>query len=255
MLRQPFIAILIAALALALIPPPRPVAAGVVKAEQYSSFWLWGGVQTQPVLGQAQELYILQGQVVEKKQLDRTQVAVVAQGMSVARLKQGKVWLVYRADTLNWTPATVQALVGRLQQWQQAGNPVVGLQVDFDVRTRHLPEYVAFLKQVRAALPRTYQLSITGLLDWSSNGDTEAINQLQQVVDEVVVQTYQGRKTIATYKRYLPALKRLKLPFKIGLIQQGEWVPDPTLEASPWFRGYVVFLQNQAQPYRAISSR
>lgn len=247
MLLRLFTALLLTVLALACIPP-LSADAGVVRAEEYSSFWLWGGVQPQPVLAQAQTLYILQGQVVEKKQQDRTQVAVVAQGMSVARLKKGKVWLVYRADTLNWTPATVQALVGRLQQWQQAGNPVIGLQVDFDVRTRHLPEYVAFLKQLRAALPKTWQLSITGLLDWSSNGDSEAINQLQQIVDELVVQTYQGRKTIATYKRYLPALKRLTLPFKIGLVQNGEWMADKTLEASPWFRGYVVFLQNQSLP-------
>ena len=247
MLLRPFTALLLTVLILACMPP-QPADAAVVRAEQYASFWLWGGVQPQPVLAEAQELYILQGQVVEKKDHDRKQVAVLAQGMAVARLKKGKVWLVYRADTLNWTPAVVQALVGRLQQWQQAGNPVVGLQVDFDVRTRHLPEYVAFLKQLRSALPKTWQLSITGLLDWGSNGDSEAINQLQQVVDELVVQTYQGRKTIATYKRYLPALKRLTLPFKIGLVQNGEWLADKTLEASPWFRGYVVFLQNQAKP-------
>ncbi|QOX78145.1 DUF3142 domain-containing protein [Trichlorobacter lovleyi] len=247
MLLRQLAALLLTTLALACIPPP-PADAGVVRAEQYSSFWLWGGVQPQPVLAQAQTLYILQGQVIEKKQQGRMQVAVVAQGMSVARLKKGKVWLVYRADTLNWTPAVVEVLLGRLRQWQQAGNPVVGLQVDFDVKTRHLPEYVAFLKQLRAALPTIWQLSITGLLDWGSNGDSETINQLNRIVDEVVVQTYQGRKSIPTYKRYLPALKRLTLPFKIGLIQQGEWVPDTTLEASPWFRGYVVFLQNQASP-------
>lgn len=247
MLLRLFTALLLTMLTLACMQP-QPADAGVVRAEEYSSFWLWGGVQPQPVLAQAQTLYILQGQVIEKKQQGRMQVAVVAQGVSVARLIKGKVWLVYRADTLNWTPATVQALVGRLQQWQQAGNPVVGLQVDFDVKTRHLPEYVAFLKQLRAALPTTWQLSITGLLDWSSNGDSETINQLNRIVDEVVVQTYQGRKTIATYKCYLPALKRLTLPFKIGLVQNGEWLADKTLEASPWFRGYVVFLQNQDSP-------
>lgn len=247
MLRQPYIAALLTALALALILP-RPVDASIVKAEQYRSFWLWGGVQTQPVLGQAQELYILQGQVVEKQQQDRVQAAVVAQGMSVARLKEGKVWLVYRADTLNWTPAVVQVLVNRIQQWRQAGNPVVGLQIDFDARTRHLQEYASFLKQLRLALPATCKLSITGLLDWSSNGDISVINQLKTVVDELVVQTYQGRTTITTYNRYLPALKRLTLPFKIGLVQHGEWTPDATLEASPWFRGYVIFLQNQVSP-------
>jgi hypothetical protein len=62
----------------------------------------------------------------------------------------------------------------------------------------------------------------------------------------VVIQTYQGRKTITNYNAYLPALKRLTLPFKIGLVQNGEWQAPEYLEASPWFRGYVVFLRNPA---------
>jgi hypothetical protein len=93
-------------------------------------------------------------------------------------------------------------------------------------------------------LPADYQLSITGLLDWSANGDIEAINQLKNIVDEVTIQTYQGRKTIDNCNAYLPALKRLSLPFKIGLIQNGEWQAPEDLESSPWFQGYVVFLQN-----------
>ncbi len=58
-------------------------------------------------------------------------------------------------------------------------------------------------------------------MDWGSNADPEAINQLQGVVDEVVVQTYQGRRTIPSYRAYLPRIARLTLPFKIGLVQDG----------------------------------
>lgn len=226
-----------------------PVNAAVVQATDYSSFWLWGGVKPQPVVSHAQSLYILQGEVVEKRVHNKPRVMVIAQGMSVAHLNTSKVWLVYRADTLRWTPEIVQALVSRLQHWQLSGNAVVGLQIDFDVKTRHLQEYVVFLQNLRAQLPVDYQLSITGLLDWSSHGDIAAINQLKSVVDEVTIQTYQGRKTISNYNAYLPALQRLTLPFKIGLIQNGQWQPPKELASHPWFQGYIVFLQNQAQQW------
>jgi hypothetical protein len=49
------------------------------------------------------------------------------------------------------------------------------------------------------------------------------------VVDEVVLQTYQGHHTIPGYGAYMAGLGRLKLPFKIGLVQDGEWSP-PVVE-------------------------
>lgn len=63
-------------------------------------------------------------------------------------------------------------------------------------------------------------------------------------MDEVVVQTYQGRHSIPDYAAYLPRMNRLGLPFKIGLIQDGAWEEPKYLQTSEWFRGYVVFLQN-----------
>jgi len=108
----------------------------------------------------------------------------------------------------------------------------------------HLDDYAAFLRDLRRRLPPEFRLGITGLLDWSSNADPDAINALAHVVDEVVVQTYQGRRTIPDYGRYLPRVGRLTMPFKIGLIQGGEWQTPRYLSANPAFRGYVVFLQN-----------
>ena len=72
------------------------------------------------------------------------------------------------------------------------------------------------------------------------------LNALAGVVDELVVQTYRGRRTEPGYTRYLQALTRLTLPFKVGLVQGGEW--DPTWESrladSAAYRGAVVFLIN-----------
>jgi hypothetical protein len=254
MVMRHFTALTVTALVLTLVQS-WPVHAGVVRAADYSSFWIWGGVKSQPVVSRARSLYILQGQVIERKRQNKSDVMVIAQGMSVAQLRKGKVWLVYRADTLHWTPEIIRVLISRLKHWQLSGNPVIGLQIDFDARTRHLQEYVDFLQQVRTQLPAEYKLSITGLLDWSSNGDIEVINQLKNVVDEVVIQTYQGRKTITNYNRYLSSLKRITIPFKIGLIQDGVWHAPEDLESNPWFHGYVVFLQNQVQRSRTTVSR
>jgi hypothetical protein len=230
---------------LLLLLPLQPAAAkppgALVQAEDYSSFWIWGGVRPQPVLARAKSLYILQGEVTEHY----GQVRLIAQGMTIARLRQGQVWLVYRTNTLHWTPAITEAVISRLKVWRLSGNPVIGLQIDFDAGTKYLQDYVSFLQQIREALPKSYQLSITGLLDWSSNGDIKVINQLKTVVDEVALQTYQGRQTIPDYAVYLKKLHRLTLPFKIGVIQYGNWQPVKEVESHPWFRGYIVFLQNQ----------
>lgn len=232
------------AVAFLLAAYPISAAADIVRAEDHASFWVWGGVKPQPVLSRARTLYILQGQVAEKEIEAGRKAVVIPQGTAVGRIADREVWLVYRATTLEWTPETVRAVLARLERWKLSGCRAAGVQIDFDVKTRRLPEYVRFLQELRSRVPTEYRLSITGLLDWANNGDPEAINGLKHVVDEVVVQTYQGRSTVKNYQAYLPALKRLALPFKIGLIQNGEWQAPADLESNPFFRGYVVFLQN-----------
>jgi hypothetical protein len=74
--------------------------------------------------------------------------------------------------------------------------------------------------------------------DWSSNADPERLNELAHVVDEVVVQTHQGRRTIADYPRHLPRLGRLTVPFS----------------AQPAFRGDVVFLQKRQRDARGLTA-
>ena len=61
----------------------------------------------------------------------------------------------------------------------------------------------------------------------------------------MVLQIYQGRRTIPGYARYLTRLDRFRVPFRIGLPQGGEWRAPAGLDANPMFRGYVVFLMNQ----------
>ncbi len=214
------------------------VPGGRVRAEDHDEFWLWAGVAPQPVLDKARTVYLLDSEV-------RARAPQFADlRPAIPRIEHAQLWLVVRAETLDWPEGTLDRLIRRLDAWEAAGNDLAGLQIDFDARTRHLENYAQFLRGLRAGLPARYRLSVTGLLDWSANGDPQALSQLRGVVDEVVLQTYQGRQTIPGYEKYFVRMRGLEMTFKVGLVQHGEWTPPDGLEYHPFFKGYVVFLLN-----------
>jgi hypothetical protein len=229
-----------AILAAVLMVLASPAAAAPTDARDYDAFFLWAGVKPQPVLAEARSLYLLQGQVD-----DSDPVRLVSQRPALPRISKADVWMVVRVETLAWPDAVYNQVLAALARWRAAGNKVAGLQIDFDAGTRHLENYAAFLADLRQRLPDDCRLSITGLLDWSSNGDPAGLAALGGVVDEVVLQIYQGRRVIPGYAGYLAALDRLEIPFRIGLLQGGEWEAPGHLAGNPWFRGYVVFLVNE----------
>ena len=210
-----------------------------VVAENYRSFWLWAGVAPQPVLKNANEIYILAGEVTGEKH-----PRIISQRSATPHIGHGEIWIVYRAQTLNWNSAITDDVLAHIKSWKRAGNRIAGLQIDFDSGTRHLDRYVSFLKTLRKVLPQNYKLSITGLLDWSANATPDDLENLGAVADEVIIQTYQGRRVIAGYEAYLRKLTTLKVPFKIGLLQDGDWNLPAGLDDNPFFKGYVVFLLN-----------
>jgi Protein of unknown function (DUF3142) len=209
-----------------------------VDAADYDSFWLWAGVKPQPVLNTAKTIYILEAEIRgEKAQLISLRAAT-------PKIKHAAVWLVYRVETLDWGPDIVPHILSDLTRWRAAGNTVSGVQIDFDSATKGLPRYADFLGALRKRLPANCKLGATGLLDWSSNGDSRALNALGDVIDEVVLQTYQGRNTINGYREYLAGLDRMEIPYKVGLVQNGEWQAPASLAKDPNFKGYVIFLLN-----------
>lgn len=228
---------------------PEPSAATTaVAAADHDSFWLWAGVRPQPALAQANRIYLLQGEVTAEPQ-----VRLVAQRQALPRIAHADLWMVVRVETLRWPAGIEDQLETQLGRWRANGNRLVGLQIDFDARTRHLGDYAGFLAALRRRLPQRYKLSVTGLLDWSANGDPAGLDALAGTVDEVVLQIYQGRRVIPGYAAYLKRLDRMKVPFRIGLLQGGEWHPPPGLERNPMFRGYVVFLVNECADVRTVS--
>ncbi len=232
---------IVAALALTVASPAALDAR--VDAARYDAFWLWAGVRPQPVLRGAKRLYLLEGQVDAAPP-----VRLVAQRAALPHVAGPEIWMVVRVGTLGWPPLVYRQLLVALGRWRSAGNRVVGVQIDFDARTRHLADYATFLADLRSRLPADCRLGITGLLDWSANGNPAGLDALASTVDEVVLQIYQGRHVIPGYAGYLARLGRLTIPFRIGLLQGGEWAAPPSLSANPRFGGYVVFLTNGARP-------
>lgn len=247
---NPKLFLLFPLLLLACQPAASPAAQHRVNLADYSSFWLWGPLPASTFKQAPQQLYILQGEI--GWYALQQQSVLQPQGLGLMHLPATEgIWLVYRTTHLQWSAQNIQAIITRLDSWQKTGNRVIGLQVDFDAATRNLDSYAIFLHRLRQQLPPRYQLSVTGLLDWVNHNKPHTFVQLAASVDEVVLQTYQGRRTIPNYQRYLRQLKQLPVAFKIGLVADGEWQPDNqlenTLDSLPGFKGYVVFIPGSSR--------
>lgn len=200
------------------------------------SFFLWAGVPPPSDLTEAKTVYVLAGevrQVVPGRYISLRSQAPTVQGP--------EIWLVVRTETLAWDEATYAEIDRQLAIWGNSTR-LAGLQIDFDAGTRGLDGYGDFLRDLRARLRAKHRLSITGLLDWSANGDPAALSNLAGVVDEVVVQTYQGRHTIPGYEAYLGRLTQLPFDYRIGIVEDGQWREPAGLAKDPQYRGVVVFL-------------
>ncbi|MEQ1689499.1 MAG: DUF3142 domain-containing protein, partial [Sphingopyxis sp.] len=195
----------------------RSIAEKRVEASDYDAFWLWAGVRPQSALDRARTIYIL---ALEMRR-DGEQARLINQRQATPHITHADVWMVVRTNTLHWSQQQMTAVMSEVEHWAATGNRLHGLQIDFDAATRALGGYAQFLRHVRTALPRRYALSVTGLLDWASHGDVHEIDQLANIVDELVIQTYQGRQTVVEAERYLARVERITMPFRIGLVQGG----------------------------------
>jgi hypothetical protein len=215
---------------------------GKVDPRAYRAFFLWPGVTAPPWLKQAREVYVLAGEVRHRPGSPFVPLRAVPHVTGPA------LWLVVRIERLDWSEAIYREILRMLALWEGSGNRVTGLQVDFDAATRGLGRYAQFLADLRRRLPARWKLSITGLMDWSAGGDPQALARLAGNIDELVVQTYQGRRTIPGYETYLAGLRRLGMPYKVGLVEDGDWREPAGLTSDPEFRGYVVFLLTGKSP-------
>lgn len=232
--------VLLVSLALALLSALPVRATQQVIASDAQAFWLWSGVRPGPELRTARTVYLHQGEVISRQ----GQAVFIRMGLPVSRLTFPQIWITVRMETLAVPDAMLERTVQLARRWQQAGNHVAGVQIDFDAATHRLDQYSLFLQRLRKVLPPEFSLGVTGLLDWAKTGNVATLNALP--VDELVIQSYQGRQTVSCYADYLPALDGLRIPFRLGLVQHGQWnqQDEQRLLASPWYRGSVIFLLN-----------
>lgn len=210
-------------------------------ARDYSAFFLWPGVSPPEWLNRAREVYLLAGEV------RHAPGGRFVPLRATPKVSGQALWLVVRVERLDWQETIYASVLHALTLWEASGNRINGLQIDFDSATRGLDRYATFLADLRRRLPRRYKLSITGLMDWSAGGRPEALRRLVGVVDDIVVQTYQARRTIAGYEGYIASLRKSGMPFRLGLVEGGAWRAPTGLADDPNFRGYVVFLLGRPQ--------
>lgn len=209
---------------------------GRVDPKDYDAFFLWAGVVAPGLLDGAKTVYLLAGEI-RHDNPDR-----FVRLRAAPRVSHAQIWLTVRVERIDWGEGAWRAVLGEMALWRAAGNSLAGLQVDFDSATRGLANYASFLRNLRHRLPDEFALSVTGLLDWSAGGDPAALASLAGIVDELVVQTYQGRHTIPGYEAYFRSLGRLGMPYRVALVEGGEWREPEDLASDPDFLGYVVFL-------------
>ncbi|MEJ5978806.1 DUF3142 domain-containing protein [Novosphingobium sp. PS1R-30] len=213
-----------------------------VDPADHDAVFLWAGVPSSAVPKRARTVYLLAGEV---RADDPGRLVSLRPG--TPKGSGMSLWYTVRVERLDWEEGVYARVLADLARWREAGNAIEGLQIDFDAETRGLADYARFLEGLRRRLPRDYDLSITGLMDWSAQGHPAALARLAGTVDEVVIQTYQGRKTIPGYEAYMASLAQLPLPYRVGLVENGEWRPPAGLARDPEFRGYVVFLLTRPQ--------
>jgi hypothetical protein len=216
-------------------------AEGIVRAADYGAYWLWAGVKARPELKRARTIYLLQGEIGPEA---GGAIRLKAQGAAQPGAHDATLWLAYRVRSLDWPPEILAAILRKLALWRAQPGAVAGIQIDFDASTRGLRGYAAFLRQLRAALPKDCALSVTGLMDWASQGSPEDLSELSGTVDEMIFQTYRGRDTVENIDAYLARLDRLTIPFRLGLAEGANWSAPAGLAGNEHFRGYVVFLRN-----------
>lgn len=157
-------------LGLALLAGCAKEAPSRVDPAKYEAFFLWAGVPSPAVLDRAKTIYILDGEV---RARDNTRIVPLRP--QAPRVRHAEVWLTLRAERIDWAEPVFRQLLAHVAQWERAGTRLVGVQIDFDARTRGLAGYAQFLTELRRRLPTKYRLSVTGLLDWSANGDAAGL--------------------------------------------------------------------------------
>ncbi len=210
----------------------------IVDPANHTAFYLWSGVVPDPAMARAKAVYLHWG---ELRRGDADSIVVVRRTVPEPP-PDAELWLVVRAERLDWGEAAYDTVLAAARRWDRAGQ-LTGIQVDFDASTPQLSDYAAFLSRFRARLPVRWRLSATGLMDWPANASQADLARIAEALDEIVVQTYRDTQTVPDYRTYLRATERLDLPFRVAIMDGAQWREPDHLRHNPDYLGTVVFLR------------
>ena len=179
----------------------------------------------------AKTLFLRAGQMdYSDERVFRTQnvTGIIPQGIDLHFVYNATPILLKRfsdIDSRNLAGAIVSAYMSDRERASRDGVRIAGLQLDFDVPTRLLPEYDNLLREVRGLVPADTILSITGLPAWLNSG---SLSTVLSTVDFWIPQCY-GAEIPSTLEREIPissvdsvrsaveGARRLRKPFYAGL--------------------------------------
>ena len=213
---------------------PRPRAINEVPI----AFWAWrvnapeeADVQAAFIATKAKTLFLRTGQIdFEKGEFKRTQPV---KGQLPRALELHLVYNATRKFLAEFENLDLEKLAKSLAgiyqedlaQAEQDQAIIAGIQLDFDVPTRLLPQYAQVLKSLKTLLPPNTKLSITGLPTWANSSD---IHSVLSVVDFWIPQCY-GTEIPNRITKQIPIsspnnvastinkIRQLKKPFYAGL--------------------------------------
>lgn len=91
----------------------------------------------------------------------------------------------FRPPAIEEAPALAARIAERVADWQSAGLPVAGIELDHDCARARLPDYLRLLEALQPQLP-ALPLSITALPDWTgAPGWTELLSRVDHAVLQV----------------------------------------------------------------------
>ena len=211
--------------------------------KQTTGYWFWAGrsVYTLPI--RHGDYYIHQG-TLERVHLNVKRPRFVSQGAAPVKTEADGIYLVFRVEALEQEQFIIRFAEIALRRWEQAGNVVRGIQIDYDSPTGRLSEYTAYLSRVRRLLPARYRLSVTGLADWAVAAPEKSFRDIAASCNEIVFQLYSGRSAIPELSKYLSGLKRIAIPFKVGILETMEHsvIESQELLKNPYYRGSIFFI-------------
>ena len=205
--------------------------------------WIWAGIQA-TANDDGRALFILQGAFDEIN----ASTVFVRQGLGPSPLmqKRSPVILVFRLRKIVNPAVIARAYSGLVSHWAYHGVRVIGLQIDYDSATDALPKYGNFLLQLRGLIGPGKILSITALADWLVSANGNDLGMLANACDEIVFQLYHGRHVLPKIEVYIAALRRLKFPFKIGLLESiNENDLEQSVSKNSQFKGSILFRQKR----------